>query len=98
MGISMSLFLICFLCCKQLLDSGDAAGESVAVPLMTLIDYRGYRLVAMSLLPVSKETLCYGYVALGLCACKKYALTIFLSSCDGGVTVHADYSAFNSKF
>lgn len=30
------------------------------VPLMCLIDYRGFRLVAMSLLPVTNETLIYG--------------------------------------
>ena len=29
-------------------------------PMMALVDYRGYRLVAMTLLPVGKETLVYG--------------------------------------
>lgn len=29
-------------------------------PLMAIIDYRGYRLVAVSILPISKKTLCYG--------------------------------------
>ena len=30
------------------------------VPLMCLIDYRGFRVVAMSLLPVNKNTIVYG--------------------------------------
>jgi hypothetical protein len=29
-------------------------------PLMALVDYRGFRLVAMCLLPVNKSTLIYG--------------------------------------
>ncbi len=32
----------------------------VHLPLMSLVDYRGYRLVAMSLLPVNNSTLVYG--------------------------------------
>ena len=30
------------------------------VPLMAYIDYRGFRLMALSLLPIDKQTLCYG--------------------------------------
>jgi Clustered mitochondria len=29
-------------------------------PLMALVDYLGFRLIAMSLLPIDKSTLCYG--------------------------------------
>ena len=29
-------------------------------PVATIIDYRGFRLIAMSLLPINKETLMYG--------------------------------------
>lgn len=38
------------------------AGLSLGLnfPLMSVIDYRGYRVVAMSLLPISKETIIYG--------------------------------------
>ena len=34
--------------------------RDVCTPLMSLVDYRGFRLVAMSVLPVSKDTLIYG--------------------------------------
>jgi hypothetical protein len=34
--------------------------RNLAVPLMALIDYRGYRLVACSLLPIGPDTLRYG--------------------------------------
>jgi tetratricopeptide (TPR) repeat protein len=34
--------------------------RNLAVPLMALIDYRGYRLVACSLLPIGADTLRYG--------------------------------------
>ncbi len=30
------------------------------MPSMALIDYRGYRLVAVCLLPISRKTICYG--------------------------------------
>ena len=35
------------------------------VPLMALVDYRGFRLIAMSILPVGEETIIYGswYIA-----------------------------------
>lgn len=37
------------------------SGESgLHVPLCCLIDYLGYRLIAMSLLPIGKDTLVYG--------------------------------------
>ena len=34
--------------------------ENIHVPLVALIDYRGFRLVAESLLPIKKSSLCYG--------------------------------------
>ena len=34
--------------------------EGIRVPLMALIDYRGYRLVAQSILPISRSTIIYG--------------------------------------
>ena len=44
------------------------------VPLMALVDYRGFRLIAMSILPVGEETIIYGswYVIL------KHNLTLIL--------------------
>lgn len=30
------------------------------VPLMCIVDYRGFRLIAVSLLPISEDTLLYG--------------------------------------
>ncbi len=34
--------------------------EGISVPLMALIDYRGFRLVAMSILPITGASLVYG--------------------------------------
>lgn len=34
--------------------------ESIHFPLMALIDYHGYRLIALSILPVEKKTIIYG--------------------------------------
>ena len=34
--------------------------KGLHVPLMALIDYRGYRLIAESILPVTDETIQYG--------------------------------------
>lgn len=34
--------------------------DGIHVPLMALIDYRGWRLIAMSILPLGKDTLVYG--------------------------------------
>jgi hypothetical protein len=32
----------------------------LCMPLMALVDYKGFRLIAMSTLPVNSKTLCYG--------------------------------------
>ncbi|GAM20836.1 hypothetical protein SAMD00019534_040110 [Acytostelium subglobosum LB1] len=45
---------------KGLMSYYNARVEGLHHPLMTLIDYRGFRLVAMSLLPISGETIVYG--------------------------------------
>jgi len=42
---------MCFYNCKI---------DLINVPLMALIDYRGYRVVAMSVLPISSKTIIYG--------------------------------------
>jgi Clustered mitochondria len=34
--------------------------EAINVPMMALVDYRGFRLIAMCLLPISKGSLKYG--------------------------------------
>ncbi|KAL6079943.1 Clu domain-containing protein [Balamuthia mandrillaris] len=38
----------------------EAAAEGIFVPLMTIVDYRGFRLTAVSILPISHKTICYG--------------------------------------
>ncbi|KAK5577688.1 hypothetical protein RB653_002633 [Dictyostelium firmibasis] len=43
--------------CTSLLNCGV---KGLHVPLMAFIDYRGFRLMAMSLLPISKKSLIYG--------------------------------------
>jgi len=45
---------------ERIVESGGGFAEEVFVPLMTLIDYRGFRLIAMSLVPIGKHTICYG--------------------------------------
>eukprot|EP01117_Protostelium_nocturnum_P010911 TRINITY_DN3939_c0_g1_i1.p1 TRINITY_DN3939_c0_g1~~TRINITY_DN3939_c0_g1_i1.p1 ORF type:complete len:1699 (-),score=618.56 TRINITY_DN3939_c0_g1_i1:206-5302(-) len=42
-----------------------SCGVGLCVPLMTLIDYMGYRLIAMSILPISRDTLVYGSMDFG---------------------------------
>ncbi|KAH3763191.1 Histidine kinase [Pelomyxa schiedti] len=34
--------------------------RGLCLPLMALVDYRGFRLIAMSMLPISKDTISYG--------------------------------------
>ncbi|GAM25977.1 hypothetical protein SAMD00019534_091520 [Acytostelium subglobosum LB1] len=43
---------------QNILD--NSLGHRMHVPLMCIIDYLGYRLIAISLLPIKKETLVYG--------------------------------------
>ena len=40
----------------------------IRVPIMALVDYRGFRLIAMSVLPVSGNSLIYGSKDAG-CVC-----------------------------
>lgn len=42
------------------------------VPLMALVDYRGYRLVAVCTLPISRDTICYGSCDAGVTVHAKY--------------------------
>eukprot|EP01087_Luapelamoeba_hula_P016079 TRINITY_DN4910_c0_g1_i3.p1 TRINITY_DN4910_c0_g1~~TRINITY_DN4910_c0_g1_i3.p1 ORF type:complete len:1148 (-),score=105.56 TRINITY_DN4910_c0_g1_i3:29-3472(-) len=44
----------------RIITSGETEHEDVNVPLMTIVDYRGFRLTAVSVLPISKKTICYG--------------------------------------
>ena len=45
----------------RIIDAGDVFSLNVAVPLMSIVNYRGFRLVAVSVLPISnKSTLIYG--------------------------------------
>ena len=41
-------------------SSSAATASSLCVPVQALIDYKGYRLIAMPLLPISRQTLAYG--------------------------------------
>lgn len=81
------------------------------LPLMALINYRGFRLVAISLLPINKSTIIYGrnFVSI-LCDSWMYFFLklIFFDflylcffwlkgSCDGGVTAHNSNETFNRK-
>jgi len=45
---------------KGLMGVKSARVSGLHLPLIALIDYRGYRLVAMSVLPITKNSLVYG--------------------------------------
>ncbi len=45
---------------KGLLAVLNAKITGLSVPLMTLVDYMGFRLIAMSILPISRQTIVYG--------------------------------------
>ena len=42
---------------KGIAGYSKANVEGLNVPLIALIDYRGFRLIAMSLLPISRDTI-----------------------------------------
>ena len=44
----------------------SAAMNDINLPMMTLVDYRGFRLIAMSLLPIQGDSLIYGSKDAGL--------------------------------
>ena len=46
---------------KGLMSYFSLGMKDVFMPLMALVDYRGFRLVAMSVLPVNSSTLIYGF-------------------------------------
>ena len=45
---------------KGLMAYSSLQLEDVHLPLMALVDYRGFRVVAISVLPISKGSLIYG--------------------------------------
>lgn len=45
---------------KSLIQFSNLSVPDLCYPLMTLVDYLGYRLVAMSLLPIDNDTLEFG--------------------------------------
>ena len=45
---------------KGLMHYYQCSISELRVPLMALVDYRGFRLIAMSLLPINSATICYG--------------------------------------
>eukprot|EP01091_Cochliopodium_minus_P008088 TRINITY_DN1798_c0_g1_i1.p1 TRINITY_DN1798_c0_g1~~TRINITY_DN1798_c0_g1_i1.p1 ORF type:complete len:1165 (-),score=271.99 TRINITY_DN1798_c0_g1_i1:41-3277(-) len=45
---------------KSLISITNCRIEGIHLPLMALIDYRGYRLICSTILPISKHTLKYG--------------------------------------
>lgn len=51
---------------KSLMSYYNCSIPGLSFPLMVLIDFRGFRLVAMSLLPISSKTLVYGSQEAGL--------------------------------
>lgn len=63
------------------------------VPLMALVDYRGFRLIAMSILPVGEETIIYGSWY-GVVYINIVRNLIILRS-DAGRNIHANDDEFN---
>ncbi|PRP75350.1 hypothetical protein PROFUN_05661 [Planoprotostelium fungivorum] len=47
---------------KGLSNFYDCHVPNVSLPLMALIDYNGFRLIALPLLPINHDTLCYGAI------------------------------------
>ncbi|GAM24318.1 hypothetical protein SAMD00019534_074930 [Acytostelium subglobosum LB1] len=45
---------------KGLINVFNSNSRDLSLPLMALVDYRGFRVIAMSILPVEKDTICYG--------------------------------------
>ena len=45
---------------KGLMSVFSCQVPGISCPLMCLLDYRGFRLIAMSILPITKETIVYG--------------------------------------
>ncbi len=50
---------------SQCIFSLDSS-QKILFPLMALVDYRGFRLIALSVLPISKQTIIYGSNDAGL--------------------------------
>ncbi len=45
---------------QGLLAAANCAGPDLVMPLIALVDYKGFRLIAMSLLPITRESLVLG--------------------------------------
>jgi predicted signal transduction protein with EAL and GGDEF domain len=45
---------------RGLISYFNCAIKNLNLPLMALVDYRGFRLIALSILPVTPETIIYG--------------------------------------
>ncbi len=59
----LTLLAICSCGCYY-----NAAIPGLAVPLMCLVDYKGFRLIAITLLPIDRTTLVGGTADAGRCA------------------------------
>lgn len=44
----------------RILASETTAQQSVSAPLMSIVNYRGFRIIAVSVIPISKQTIIYG--------------------------------------
>jgi len=63
--------------------------EGLRYPLMTILDYRGFRLIALSLLPIEMKTIRYGSNTMGV--------TVLASDDDINVKMEAVAKALNLK-
>ena len=61
-----SFFLVSGHELKGLMAYSSLHLKEINIPLMTLVDYRGFRLVAICILPVNQKTLIYGTNNAGL--------------------------------
>jgi hypothetical protein len=78
---------------------GSGGRARLSFPLMTIVSYRGYMLLASSRLPISKQkgerTLVYDSSSLNLCLLPALTVNIRYGSDDGGKTVYASEPAVN---
>jgi hypothetical protein len=60
-----------------------------------VIDYLGFRLIAITILPINGNTIKYGSYVTSFTNPYANVLTVCDSSCNAGQTVHADDSRLN---
>ena len=78
-------------------------GEGLSFPLLTVVDYAGFRMSAVSLLPIDAETLCLGsgiefsILLKRVCFARELfsfflrkLTTQYFKKADGGKTIHRD--------